>query len=402
MKHRFRWVGRRVFASCLCGAAAWMAVSSHGLAQGQTVPKSSNNPLLLQVQQCIQQKLTRPNAAVTQDMTARCVFSVVMLNPDGTVRSDASDRMTALMRATGTALPKPQFQGEANISLQKLPSQALFTLPVNIKGQTLPFVLDSGASNSILDNQIAQRLGLQGQPIPSEMLGYLAVGQQFADQKMSLYRLPPLKVGEAQVSKLFGIGLSTKVLPFKTAGILGLDFLSRFDIILNPQRSSLRLVKASRPVASGILLEGRLGVMTTPTVYVNGRGPYRFLIDTGASMTSLSERLVQQLSLKTQLDRTLRVAGLGGQTQARRAQLDGLSLQTQQITKLNVLVVNSPIFQTLGIEGIIGQDVLNRYVQHWRFGPPGPLGAPEQGSLNLFPLRSSSIYRYIGAWIGTG
>lgn len=402
MKHRFRWARRRVLAPWFCGVASWAILFCGGQARGQTSSRASVNPLLLQVQQCIRQKMTQPNTVATQDITARCVFSVVMLNPDGSVRSDASARMTALMRATGTALPKPQFQGEASIVLQKLPSQSLFTLPVTIKGQTLSFVLDSGASNSILDNQIAQRLGLQGKSIPSEMLGYLAVGQQFADQKMLLYRLPPLKVGDAQVSKLFGIGLSTQVLPFKTAGILGLDFLSRFDIILNPQRSSLLLVKASRPVATGLLLEGRLGVMTTPTVYINGRGPYRFLIDTGASVTSLSERLVQQLSIKTQLDRNLRVAGLGGQTQAWRAQLDRLNLQTHQITKLNVLVVNSPIFQTLGIDGIIGQDVLNRYVQHWRFGPPGALGAPEQGSLNLVPLRTSSVHRCIGSLIGTG
>ncbi|WP_404786420.1 retropepsin-like aspartic protease [Altericista sp. CCNU0014] len=400
MKHSFRWIGRRVFQPWFCGFATWMALWS-GLAQEQASARPSVNPLLLQVQQCIQQKLKQTNTAVTPEITTRCVFSVVMLNPDGTVRSDASDRMTALMRATGTALPKPQFQGEANVALQQLPSQSLFTLPVNIQGQTFSFILDSGASNSILDNQIAQQLGLKGQPIPSEMLAYLAVGQQFADQKMSLYRLPPLQVGRAQVSKLYGIGLSTKVLPFKTAGILGLDFLSRFDIILHPQRRTLQLVKASRPVASGLPLEGRMGVMTTPT-YVNGKGPYRFLVDTGASATSLSERLVQRLSIPTQADRSLRVAGLGGQTQAKRARLDRFGLQTQQLTKLNVLVVNSPIFQTLGIEGIIGQDVLNRYVQHWRFGPLGPLGAPERGSLHLFPLPSSSVNRYIGSWIGRG
>jgi hypothetical protein len=82
------------------------------------------------------------------------------------------------------------------------------------------------------------------------------------------------------------------------------------------------------------------------------------------------------------------VAGLGGQTVARRSQLERLSLQTLQISKLNVLVVNSPVFQTVGIDGIIGQDILNRYVQHWRFGPVGSLGTPETGSLNLTPLGS--------------
>lgn len=394
MKHRFGWVWQHGLQPYLHGLTVW-SLFWGGVSQAQAAPQPAVDPLLLQVQQCIQQKLLGQNIPVTQEISVRCVLSVVMLNPDGTVRVDASDRMTALLKATGTALPKPQVQGQANITLQTLSAQSLFSVPVKIKGQILPFVLDSGASNSILETQIAQRLGISGQSIPSELLGYLAVGQQFAHQKMSLYRLPPLQVGGAQVSKLYGIGLSTTVLPFKTAGVLGLDFLSRFDMILNPQSRSLLLVKPTQPVSSGITLEGRLGVMTAPKVYVNGRGPYRFLVDTGASVTSLSERLAQQLSLKTQSAKNLRVAGLGGQTMAKQAQINRLSLQTQQISKLKILVINSPIFQTLGIEGIIGQDVLNRYVQHWRFGPPGPLGTPEEGSLNLVPVGAGSVNRYM-------
>ncbi len=391
MKHNLlRWFGSNGIQAGFYSAAVGVGCSG-GLVLAQAIPQPSVNPLLIQVQQCIQKETTQKSVAATQDIATRCVMSVVMLNPDGTVRTDASDRMTTLLKATGATLPKAIVQGQANIALQGLTAQGIFTVPVQIKNQTLSFILDSGASNSILDTQIAGRLGLTGQPVPSDFLGYLAVGQQFAKQKMMLYRLPPLKVGEAQVSQLFGIGLSTTMLPFKTAGILGLDFLGRFDMVLNPQRRSLQLIKPSRPVASGIALEGRLGVMTTPKVYVNGKGPYRFLVDTGASVTSLSERLAEQLSLKTQVDPSLRVAGLGGKTMARRSQLERLSLQTIQISKLNVLVVNSPVFQTLGIEGIIGQDILNRYVQHWRFGPVGPLGTPETGSLNLTPYQINGL-----------
>jgi predicted aspartyl protease len=356
--------------------------------QGQTIQNAAVNPLLLQVQQCIRQKLAQLNTPVTQEISTRCVLSVVMLNPDGSVRPDASARMTELLRATGTALPKASVQGQANITLQKLPMQAIFALPVRIKNQTLSFVLDSGASNTMVDTQVAQRLGLQGQFVPSDLLGSLAIGQQFAKQKMSLYSLPPITVGQAQVSRLSGIGLSTSVLPFKSAGVLGLDFLSRFDIILNPQSRNLRLVSPTSPIASGLRLEGRLGVMTTPQVYINGKGPYRFLLDTGASVTTISESLAQRLMLRTFSDKNFYVAGWGGNTQAKQAKLERFNFHSQQISKLNILVVNSPFFQSLGVEGIIGQDILNRYVQHWRFGPPGPLGAPDLGSLNLTPIGS--------------
>jgi predicted aspartyl protease len=388
MKHRLRWLWFLSPQPWFWGSVAWILLSE-GLSWGQTIPRSAGNSLLLQVQQCIRQKLAQPNTVLTQEISTRCVLSVVMLNPDGTVRPDASARMTALLQVTGTALPKSVAQGQANIALQKQPTQAIFSLPVRINNQTLSFVLDSGASNTMVDTQIAQQLGLQGQPVPSDLLGSLAIGQQFGKQKISLYQLPPVTVGQARVSRLTGIGLSTNILPFKTAGVLGLDFLSRFDIILNPQTLNLQLVPPTRPVTTGLPLEGRLGIMTTPQVYIEGKGPYRFLIDTGASTTTLSESLARRLSLKTNADGGSYVAGWGGLTQAKRSQLNRLSFPTQQISKLNVLIVNSPFFQSIGVEGVIGQDIMNRYVQHWRFGPPGSLGAPDVGSLSLTPIGSA-------------
>jgi predicted aspartyl protease len=388
MKHRLGWLRSLSLYSCFLGVAACIPLFG-GLAGGQTLPRSAGNALLLQVQQCIRQKLAQPNTVLTQEISTRCVLSVVMLNPDGTVRPDASARMTALLKVTGTALPKSVAQGQANITLQTQPTQAIFSLPVRIKNQTFSFVLDSGASNTMLDTQVAQRLGLQGQPVPSDLLGSLAIGQQFGKQKMSLYPLPPITVGQAQVSRLTGIGLSTQILPFKTSGVLGLDFLSRFDVILNPQTLSLRLVPPTRPVTTGLPLEGRLGVMTVPQVYIDGKGPYRFLVDTGASITTLSEPLARRLSLKMNADKGFYVAGWGGLAQAKRAQLNRFSFPTQQIAKLNVLVVNSPFFQSIDVEGVMGQDILNRYVQHWRFGPPGSLGAPDVGSLSLTPIGSA-------------
>jgi predicted aspartyl protease len=388
MKHRFRWLWLLSLQPWFWGsAAAWILVSG-GLSWGQTLPRAAANSLLIQVQQCIRQKLAQPNTIFTQEISTRCVLSVVMLNPDGTVRPDASARMTALLQATGTAIPKPMAQGQANVTLQKQPTQAIFSLRVRINNQMLSFVVDSGASNTMVDTQVAQRLGLKGQAIPSDLLGSLAIGQQFGKQKMALYQLPSIAVGQAQVSRLTGIGLSTNILPFKTSGVLGLDFLSRFDMILNPQSLNLQLVSPTRPVATGVMLEGRLGVMTIPQVYVNGKGPYRFLVDTGASVTTLSESLAQRLLLKTYSDKGFYVAGWGGLTQAKRALLEQLRFQTQQISGLNILVVSSPFFQSLGVDGVIGQDILNRYVQHWRFGPPGSLGASEVGSLSLTPIEA--------------
>jgi predicted aspartyl protease len=355
----------------------------------QTSNQTSNKSLLLEVDQCIQKASAQktPTPLNTKEIATQCMFSVVMLNPDGTVRPDARERIAELLTATGVKMPQPFSRGQTNIGLTLIPNQPIFAVPVTISGQSFSFVLDTGTGNSVIDRQVAQQLGLKGNALPAQMLGPFVFGQQKADKDIQVYGLPPMRVGRAQVNRLFGVGLSTAILPFKTNGILGLNFLSRFDVILNPQTQRLSLLNASTPIASDIPLKGRFGVMATPSVSINGKGPYTFLMDTGAAMTIISDRLAQELALKMHKTEDVAFGGLGGEEKAKQTQLDLLTIhQTHRIPKLNVLVLNSKLLQTLGVDGVIGQDILNRYVQHWRFGPPSPLGDPKEGSLDLSPI----------------
>ncbi len=353
--------------------------------------------LLQQVQQCVQQQSaykketpSNPAAAAAQDITERCIFSVVMLNPNGSVRPDASDRMASLMRQTGTQIIHPKGLGQTTIPLQIQPGQSLFRIPVSIQKQQFSFLLDTGASNSVIDYRTARKLGLKGRPASADLLKYFVVGQQPNRQAPVVYTLPTLILGQTRVSQLIGIGLSTQGPPFKSDGILGLDFLSQFDLVINPKKQSLSLLRPSAPVSSGLPLKGRLGVMTTSAIYIDGKGPYTFLLDTGAAVTTLSENLNQQLGLSFRQAKDVQVMGLGGRIIARWAKLDSLLLQNYRLANKDVLVASSPIFQTLGIDGVIGQDVLSQYEQHWRFGSPGPLGAPDNGSLELTPIVSGT------------
>ncbi len=361
--------------------------------------------LLQQVQQCVQQqnvqqqsfskkKVTPPNpidpAAAAQNVTERCIFSVIMLNPNGSVRPDASDRMASLMRQTGTKMPHPKGLGETTIPLQIQPGQSLFRVPVSIQKQRFSFLLDTGASNSVIDYQTARKLGLKGKTASADLLRYFVVGRQSNRQAPVVYVLPTLILGQTRVSQLVGIGLSTQEPPFQSDGILGLDFLSQFDLVINPKKQSLSLLRPSAPSSSGLPLKGKLGVMTTSTVYINRKGPYTFLLDTGAAVTTLSEDLSKYLGLSSKQAKDVQVMGLGGRIVARWAKLDSLLLQNYRLGNKDVLVASSPIFQTLGIDGVIGQDILSQYEQHWRFGSPGPLGAPDRGSLELTPIGSGT------------
>jgi predicted aspartyl protease len=370
------------------------------LVQASEVSQQVQKTLLQEVKECLQQqginkKDTAPSnpaepTAAAQEITERCIFSVVMLNPNGSVRADATDRMANLMRQMGTQMPRPKGQGQAALTFTSQPGEALFRVPVSIQKQRFSFLLDTGASNSVIDHQTARKLGLQGKPASARLLSYLTVGQQPSSQAPMIYSLPTLVLGRARVSQMVGIGLSTQVPPFKSDGILGLDFLSQFDVVIRPKQKRLSLLRSSAPVSNGIPLQGRLGVMTTPTIYINGKGPYTFLLDTGAAATTLSETLSQKLGLSLKQAGEVQVMGLGGKIVARWSRLDSLVIQNNRLMNKDILVANSQIFQTLGIDGVIGQDVLSQYDQHWRFGATGPLGVPERGSLELTPIGSSS------------
>lgn len=81
--------------------------------------------LLQQTSQCIRSKLADSSASnleALQTASMQCVLQVTMLAEDGSVRPDASDRITALVAATGVSLPQPVSQGQANIPLKLLPN----------------------------------------------------------------------------------------------------------------------------------------------------------------------------------------------------------------------------------------------------------------------------------------
>ncbi len=346
----------------------------------------SANALYDQVQRCMQQAVDRQGGQTgnIQTISSRCMMSILILDGEGAVRPDASDRLGKVLQFSGVKITAPVAQGEGSVDLKKIPQGSLYTLPVTLNGQTYPFLLDTGASTTILSAATSQRLKLKSEPISSDFMGYFVVGNQPTGQRNRIFTLPTLQVGGATVSQLKT--MSTSTLPYNAAGILGLDVLSRFDVTLNPETRKLTLSRPAAARSDSIPLKGQFGVMTAASVFIDGKGPFRFLIDTGAGRTTLSKALAQRVGLSVYDAGNIRVMGLGGLERVQLTRLKTLKIQTHHLTSLDALVMNSQVFQTLGIDGIIGQDILNRYVQTWQFGPPGPLGAPEVGRLLLQPL----------------
>lgn len=354
------------------------------------VPASNlGQQLLQQTSQCIRSKLPDSlpsNLEALQTAFMQCVLQVTMLAEDGSIRPDASDRITALVAATGVSFPQPVSQGQANIPLKLLSNTNVFTLPVQIGGQSKTFLLDTGASASIINSQTATQLNLQGTPIPNDFMKYVVVGNDCSKVQASFHKLPPVAVNAAKVQGLLGISMSQNSIPVNTSGVLGLDFLTNFDVVINPKKLQLQLLPPSPPVTGAIPLQGKLGNMIAQAK-INGQGPFNFLLDTGAETTVISKSLATKLKIdQTKLTKT-EVSGFCGTEKAQKIKLSQLNLQQHQATQIDAVILESDnIFKVLGIQGIIGQNFLNRYQQHWRFGKRNPLGYTESGSLVLTPL----------------
>lgn len=92
--------------------------------------------------------------------------------------------------------------------------------------------------------------------------------------------------------------------------------------------------------------------MTVP-VQIGGKGPYRFLIDTGSQKTALSIDLALRLALPAH-DK-LRIVGVSGAQLTDTAVVDELALGRRSFYGLTVLLFES---EHMGADGIVGLDSL--------------------------------------------
>lgn len=92
------------------------------------------------------------------------------------------------------------------------------------------------------------------------------------------------------------------------------------------------------------------------TVSLNGRGPFTFVIDTGAGVTSIADTVAAQLALRPLA--SMRVHGITGATVTHGVAIDRLLL-----SGLGFRNLHCPVFarDQLGADGLIGLDVLGRF-----------------------------------------
>jgi hypothetical protein len=172
----------------------------------------------------------------------------------------------------------------------------LIYLPVTIAGATHYWILDSGASMSVIDQGYANRLGLD---VQGSIKGY-GFGELF---DLSFVKVPEYQVGTISfASQKFYVsqGLTEKSYEPVIAGILGYDFLSRFVVEVDYDRHAVTFHAPESFVyrGPGATIDAPLKYRTfTLPVVLDGKYASLWSLDLGSYHSSIHYPFAEKLGL---------------------------------------------------------------------------------------------------------
>ncbi|MEB3308654.1 MAG: aspartyl protease family protein [Snowella sp.] len=282
-----------------------------------------------------------------------------------------SYRLKAIIRLTNTKLPSPRTTGQGIVPLNYLKDGIAWTVEVKVGQQTATFLLDTGASMSMVSPNLTKKLGLTGKPLPPEETRFAVAGNECKEMKAAIYALPPISLGQAQIQGLHALQLSQAVIPENLDGILGMDALRYFNLRLDPVQKTLELLPPSpipnrdRAQAIPLLIQDNVPLVE---VKINDSVSYLFLVDTGAESTFISPKIAKQLQLPPDAMQPVQVQGFCGLEPANYTALGKVQVGNQHLNQVEAVVLqNTAVLESLKVDGILGQNFLNAFHQSWYF-----------------------------------
>ena len=276
-------------------------------------------------------------------------------------------------------------------------------LKVRINGQKEPlrFVLDTGSGMSVISEQTAKRLGLQ--PISK---GGMARAVGGAGKFEIVYGfLSSLEVGEVKVDNVPVYIRHFYDDKIPVDGYLGLSVITRFFASVDYGTRTFKLIRpkpsdnldllqkadaATRPVNPDFV---EIPVRTTSSGFLSGEvrlegieKPLNFIIDTGASVSVVSEKLAELEELSGFMtSNRLRVFGAAGVTEnVKMMLLPRVMVGSLIREQINVAILDlESINETTGFvqAGILGSNFLRHFRVSFDF---------RRGVIRLEPLSKSA------------
>jgi len=292
----------------------------------------------------------------------------------------------ALIQLQGAPLAGGATSGSVTLPLQRPPGGDTPLLVFGSSGGPVRLLLDTGASSTMVTPGMADRLGLPTLPVPAGGFDLAGGGSACGELRPRRTRLPPLELGSGRdgQGRLRLVGAEALVMPAGALpdgvdGVLGAPSLRRLPVHIDPLRSSLSLGAAAVEAAAAmppprlrIPLRWHKGVplLTLPSV----AGPVEALVDTGAEGLFLHPSLAARLHPLGPA-RPVRLVGFCGEQAVQRRPFTGLALpgeplpgavEGMPVRPLEGVITENPIFAQLGVEAIVGQELLRQRPQLWR------------------------------------
>jgi tetratricopeptide (TPR) repeat protein len=273
---------------------------------------------------------------------------------------------------------------KTTVPFESIDGRPILKVKVNDHREPLRFVLDTGSGMSVVSEETAEQLGLR-----SVARGGLARAVGGGGKFEIVYGfLKSLEVGSVRVESVpvyirhFFDGKT------KIDGYLGLSVISKFITSVDygenlftlrrpsePRSTDLWTLPISRdsvqPLPPGVL---ELPLRTTSSGFLSGEvhlegvdRPLNFIIDTGASISVVSERLAKEEELNNYLEPArLRIYGAAGIAEdVKSLLLPKIMLGTFTRERISAAVLDlEPVNETSGFtqNGILG----GNYLQHFR------------------------------------
>ncbi|MHA1907683.1 MAG: aspartyl protease family protein [Candidatus Thorarchaeota archaeon] len=100
-------------------------------------------------------------------------------------------------------------------------------------------------------------------------------------------------------------------------------------------------------------------------VYVNGKGPYTFTLDTGATATTISPQLAEELGIETyEGDKAFATGVGGGKIDVSFAKVDSFKVGAEKVEDEEVMVIDFDSAMGCFTPGVIGHTFLKNYRIH--------------------------------------
>ena len=100
-------------------------------------------------------------------------------------------------------------------------------------------------------------------------------------------------------------------------------------------------------------LRDRVGRIVA-AVTINGRGPFRFMLDTGSNRTVLAQSVLAKLNLAADPDALISVVGVTGSQIAASVHIDSLDAGAMHFRDVDLAVLSGPVLY--GLDGILGME----------------------------------------------